>query len=307
MTEGFLFNFLYGGEEPKRDARGSHFSLVMTGKTEGWIDIPHGGFSMGLLMDMACRATGTLPPFPWYITFRLGGSKVKIGDEVHFYVVPNERGMEGQGLVRNEELPYMEFTFNPSSSFCPLSPPSIPPLELLTPLPRYRSCLVCGMDRKEPGLKRQFYYSPADLYKYVISPVMPDDLDFYLFSENGTLHSLAIYALLDEILGWAGFMLTASGAVTVSLMISIKRPIHVGERLLFYGRGTRTRGKSGRRLMFWASGGVAALHDGGNMEIVALAEGQYFGLESLTEQMKHHLIPRDLTARAFATAGGEFP
>jgi len=42
-------------------------------------------------------------------------------------------------------------------------------------------------------------------------------------------------------------------------------------------------------------------------EPVAVAEGQYFGLDSLTQQMKENLLPRELTIRAFQSAGGVFP
>ncbi len=50
-----------------------------------------------------------------------------------------------------------------------------------------------------------------------------------------------------------------------------------------------------------------ALRKEASPEVVAVAEGQYYCLEALTEQMKRQLLPEELTARAFRIAGGSYP
>jgi len=101
-------------------------------------------------------------------------------------------------------------------------------------------------------------------------------------------------------------MITGEGAVTVQFQVTIFRPLEVEDELLFFGRGVRTRGKVGRRLMFWSEGGVMARRKDRAPEVVALAQGQYYCLGELTEQMKRQLLPPELTARAFRLAGSPY-
>jgi len=132
----------------------------------------------------------------------------------------------------------------------------------------------------------------------------PQDLDsFYCFNREGLLHPLPFLALLDEILGWGGFMLTGSGAVTVQITFDLLRPVSVEERLVFLGRGDRKRGRVGGRLLFWASGVAAAVGKNGVLEPVVYASGQFYGVKELTEQMKTSLLPRELTRQIFTMAG----
>lgn len=308
MNEGFMREFIYGDDEPRVIKEEAFFSCTMTKKTEGWIDLPHGGFSMGLLTDLAFRLLDTSPPYPLTLTFRLGGSRVRIGDAVDFTVSLRNENLEGHGTVQNQPFPYIEFSGRPGSSADhDFDFPKTLDCEEGTPLPTYRNCLVCGSERLYPGLRRKFFFLEEFERKPVLSPVSANDADFFLFSQDGTVHPLPLLALLDEILGWGGFMITASGAVTVSLQVVLHRPIKLGEELTFFGYGGRVRGSPGRRLIFWATGGVLVKSPSGANELVATAEGQYFGLEMLTRQMKEHLLPPSLAAQAFMAAGGAFP
>jgi hypothetical protein len=180
-------------------------------------------------------------------------------------------------------------------------------LKELTPLPSYRNCFVCGIERAHPGLKRQFHlWNASD--RIVVSPVGFADADrgsFCRFSRNGFLHPLPFLALLDEILGWGGFMISGSGAVTVRIGYTFYRPVADGERLLFFGKGDRVRGRAGSRLLYWASGGAAAVREDGSLEMVVSASGQWFGIPELTEQMKSALLPRTLMEKAFEAAGAD--
>ncbi|MBE0556039.1 MAG: hypothetical protein IH628_02295 [Proteobacteria bacterium] len=177
-------------------------------------------------------------------------------------------------------------------------------LEQLIPLPSYKNCFVCGVERDYPGLKRQFrLWDASD--KIVVSAAGFSGADrdsFCRFSRDGFLHPLPFLALLDEILGWGGFLVSGSGAVTVSIGFTFYRPVACGEKLLFFGRGDRVRGRTSSRLLFWASGGAASLKEDGRLEMVASASGQWFGIQELTRQMRSSLLPRPLMEKAFELA-----
>jgi hypothetical protein len=72
---------------------------------------------------------------------------------------------------------------------------------------------------------------------------------------------------------------------------------------LVFGRGEKIRGNNASRLLFWASGGAAAVCGNGILEPVVVASGQYMGVGALTEQMRQELLPAELTRRAFQLAG----
>lgn len=126
---------------------------------------------------------------------------------------------------------------------------------------------------------------------------------FYLFQRNNIIHPLAFLALLDETMGWAGFMASASGAATVRIGYTFYRDIHVGERFVAFGRSEKVKGNIGSMLFYWASGGAAVVDDEGRLKIVVASSAQYLGVAELTEQMKMEMIPKEYTSRAFGLAG----
>lgn len=130
---------------------------------------------------------------------------------------------------------------------------------------------------------------------------------FFLFQRNGTMHPIALLALIDEAMGWAGFMVSACAGVTVRIGFTFYRDIHPGEQIIIFGRGEKMRGNVNSRLLYWASGGAAVVNKDGEFEIVIAASGQWFGVPELNEQMKVELMPRELTARAFRIAGSQYP
>ncbi len=158
----------------------------------------------------------------------------------------------------------------------------------MTHLPYYRNCFVCGVERSVPGLERSFFLSTKGADKIIVAPAGLDRADadyFYVFQKEGYIHPVSLIALLDESLGWAGFMKSSSGAVTTRISYTFYRPVKAHEVIVVFARGERLR-KTNTRLMFWASGGAAVLRDSGELETVCAAEGQWLGVAQLTEQMK---------------------
>lgn len=312
----FVGQFLYGPGTVLSDGGHATVDLLMDRRTEGWIGIPHGGIGMGIMMDLAMHLD-SYPRreelrFPLSADFRFAGTSIRIGDRLHFDATAVPGGAEGSATADRDPLPYMTSSIRyreshgedgkPFTAFMPRSFHDLP--NDLPPFPSYSNCFVCGIERNHPGLKRKFsVWERAD--KMVVSPVGFTDADqdsFYRFSRKGFLHPLPFLALLDEILGWGGFLLTGSGAVTVDIDFTFYRPVSCSEKLLFFGHGDRFRGRPSSRLLFWASGGAASVREDGTLEMVVSASGQWFGIQDLTRQMRSSLLPKTLMERVFELA-----
>lgn len=310
----FVREFLFGPEGIiTRDDAGVRSEIAMDLRTEGWIGIPHGGISMGAVADLheflqAARGFRGLP-CPVTLDIRMGGSRLTTGETVSVAVVPDEDGAKGIVSLRGCEMPYLEADITrgqglPEAHAC--LPPSFDKLErLLLPLPFYRNCFVCGADRSQPGLRRTFHwFDTAPRNRIAVACAGFDAADrgtVHRFERDGRVHPVVLLALVDETMGWGGFMSYASGAVTVSLSATLHRNIGLGEKFVVFGRGERVRGR-GSRMLFWTSGGIAVVGKGGAFETVMSASGKFFGVPALTEQMRAELIPQELTRHAFELA-----
>jgi hypothetical protein len=312
-------SFILRGYE--RDGDGSLTAkIVMDGRTEGWVGLPHGGFGMGAIMELA-SGLDNYPEnpkliFPLRADFRMGGAAVSLGDEVK--VIAEERDGGAVGVIRKEgaDLPYIygDISFlteeaKEREAFKAFLPPNFSSLEnRLVPLPYYTDCFVCGAERKMPGLKRMFHLfdDPDDSDgKTVVSLVGFDEEDyetFFRFKRGNFVHPIAPLALGDETTGWGGFFTAKNGGVSVRLSYNFYRDIRIGEKIVFFGRGGKVKGDISKRLLFWATGGAAAVDEEGNFETVLTTSGQWFGLTALTDQMRVHLIPEESRIRAFKMA-----
>lgn len=292
-------------------------ALVHDGRTEGWMGIPHGGIGMGAILELAESLRGAAgegaSPYPLAVDYRLGGASLRSGDAVEVRVVAVPGGATGAIGKVGEPLPYLAATIGYGSdesqrravfaSYLPARFTGLGGEDL--PLPYFQNCFVCGTARCQPGLERRFWLRNGS-ERIVLSLAgfaSGEKEPFYRFRREGLLHPLPLLALLDETLGWAGFMATGSGAVTVRIGYTLYRDLRVGERLVFFGRSEKVKGNPASRLFFWASGGAAAVDGQGSLEVVAAAAGQYLGMPELTAQMRRELIPPEWTRRAFALAG----
>jgi len=318
-ADDFVHSFLFDNSDIERDDHLIRCRLKMNRSTEGWIGIPHGGIGMGILMEMAFQIGGDemhpVNRYPFNVEYRLGGASLRVGDAVEATVIRGEGVLSGQILRDGEDEPYLRANIRHGEEgshskvqFQASLPARYQDIgNRLLPLPYYRNCFVCGVERAEPGLRRRFYFVNGETTeKIVVSLAGFDEEDkqsFNRFQRNGIVHPLPILALLDETLGLAAFMVSASGGVTVRINYTFYRDIRVGERLLFFGRGGKLRGKTPSRIMCRASGGVAVVGDDGALEPVISSSGQWLGIPALTQQMREALIPEELNRRAFELAG----
>jgi hypothetical protein len=316
----FVREFLFGSKGIVRDEAGVRSEIAMDLRTEGWIGIPHGGISMGAIVDLFESLHETHGnrglPFPITINIRMGGSPLRTGETVDIAVAPEREGAKGIVSVRGSALPYLEADITKTADRSTAEaaaclPSSFDQMEgSLSALPFYRNCFVCGVDRNHPGLKRNFQlFEAARPSRVVVSRIGFDSQDIgtvHRFARNGRIHPVVLLALIDETMGWACFMNYASGGVTVRMSATLHRAIDVGEKLVVFGRGEKVRG-TGSRMLFWASGGAAVVGKTGAFEIVMTASSQFLGVPALTEQMRTELIPQELTRRAFAIAESGLP
>jgi len=324
-SQNFVREFLFAGSNVYEDGKNARAELLMDLRTEGWVGIPHGGIGMGAIMELAMML-GNYPQnpeslYPLTVDFRMGGASVRIGDRPNVEVSQGDGGAVGIISSTPDSPPYVSASirYRNAASYkrelfaSYILPYSISDIEnRLMPLPRYKNCFVCGSGRSQPGLRRRFDFLDSDdpSRKIVVSIVGMDVEDseaFYLFQRNNIIHPIASLALIDETLGWAGFMASASGGVTVRISYTFYRDMRVGERVVAFGRGDRVKGNAESRLLFWASGGAAVVNEGGTHETVVAASGQWLGVPELTRQMRIELMPKELTKRAFRLAGGLLP
>ena len=108
----FVREFLFGSKGIIQDESGVRAEIAMDLRTEGWIGIPHGGISMGAVMDLfeslrEARGSSGLP-YPITINIRMGGSTLRTGETVDIAVAPEGEGAKGIVSVRGSALPYLE-------------------------------------------------------------------------------------------------------------------------------------------------------------------------------------------------------
>ncbi len=317
MTTDFVHSFLFQDSLIVKNNDNIHTTVSMDTSKEGWVGIPHGGIGMGAIIELSTDFSHCLHDmdfkYPFNCRFKMGGAKVKVGDEVTIDVVPTDLGISGSICLENQIMPYIkgEIDFGIDNSkkdemIHTYMPDHFSQIEgKLEHIPHYRNCFVCGVDRSLPGLKRKFHLwdSPHGRIVCAFSGFNDDDgKSLHLFQRNGFLHPISILAVLDEAMGWAGFMAYANGGVSVDLNYQFLRPIGVDEKLVFFGRGENAKGNINRRMLIGASGCGAVMHEDGSFELVVVSSGQWFVMKALTDQMKKELIPAKLTRKIFSIA-----
>ncbi len=310
---GFLINQVPEGVRDELKVE-----TTITEAHQGWLHLPHGGIGMALILELA--RSSALPnerchiEYPFRGAFRWGGPAIAVGDHVTVCVHPQGDMVKGAVWKTGEDVsPYLSALLthissdpDPSSatSFA-LSLVSVLGKELrgkASVLPRYRKCFVCGMEREAPGLRSTFYRLAENGIETVFSfhGLDPDDENhfYWLRISDKELHPGVVASVMDEVMGWSGFLTCKQGGVTVRLEIDFFRPVIPGERLLCYGRATHVRGKNPHRLFWYAEGVVIPLLGEHHMPL-AIAKGQWLSMPMLTEELKSHLIPQSAVTELF--------
>jgi acyl-coenzyme A thioesterase PaaI-like protein len=290
---------------------------------QGWMDIPHGGILMSMFLELVHR--GLTPPLfrgegdILRIGFRLGGPPLSIRDSVEVGARREDGTIRGWVKKEKDGTASLKASIRhhpPINGFEQLNmDPIHATLERIEnnagkgsiPLPYSRSCFVCGSERNEPGLERRFFCVEGGKSKIAFTYIGldPDDRDrFHRFRlDDGQAHPGTLISVLDETLGWSGFVETLQGGVTVKLEVDIHRPADPGEKMLCFGICTGVRGRDPQRQFWFSEGAILPMGDG-DLTPIMTARGQWLSIPNLTEEMKQHLIPRDWLQRWFGPEGG---
>lgn len=315
MTDNdFISAFLFDGSPVHKTGNTVRTEMNMDLRTEGWVGLPHGGIGMASVIELGSylnRKPGEFS-YPFCADYRMGGSRVQIGDDVSLELSRSGSEITGRITPKSAAAPYLTVVLSSTAGYPEMeNGGSYLPARFsffenkLLALPYYKNCFVCGVERRHPGLKRRFQLVDGLPEKPVLAVAgfyREDRESFYMFRRQGFLHPLPLLALLDETIGWAGFMMSESGGVTTRISYTFFRPVRENEKVMVIARGDRLK-KTATRVMFWASGVAAVVAADGSFEVVASASGQYLGLPELTAQMRTELIPQELTMRAFDLAG----
>jgi hypothetical protein len=174
------------------------------------------------------------------------------------------------------------------------------------PLPYATNCFVCGSERQNPGLTRRFYCLDAKGEQIVFTSIGldPDDQNevFQFQLDDATIHPGVLAAIIDETMGWGGFVKARHGGMTVKLDVDFLRPVARGEKMLCYGLCSGTRGKSASRMFWFSEGGILPMGEGALPPIMR-ARGQWLAMPDLTEEMRKHLRPAEWLDKWFAPDG----
>ena len=82
------------------DCRGdkARADVLMDLRAEGWVGLPHGGIGMAAIVELgSCLdSPGDIIPHPFTVDYRLGGSRLRVGDMVCIEAVRAQGGITGK-------------------------------------------------------------------------------------------------------------------------------------------------------------------------------------------------------------------
>ncbi len=126
-------------------------------------------------------------------------------------------------------------------------------------IPQYPTCFVCG-DENPIGLRVRFRARD----KYVEADFVPQP---HHCGYEGIVHGGIVTALMDEGMGWTGWLSFGRYFLTVELNIRFKRPVRAKTKYKFTAELVRKIGQ-----IYVARGKLIAP----NGDVVAEGEGKYY-------------------------------
>lgn len=126
-------------------------------------------------------------------------------------------------------------------------------------IPSYSTCFVCGRDNPS-GLKIDFYGRGDEV---VAKFSIQDGLCGY----KGIVHGGIVAAILDEGMGWTGWLLLGKCYLTIELKVRYIAPVRPCEEYIFRGKFLRKVGK-----IYVAMGEIVD----STSSVVACGEGKYY-------------------------------
>ncbi|HNR87860.1 MAG TPA: PaaI family thioesterase [Spirochaetota bacterium] len=297
-TDGFIFTD-YTATDTGAQAR-----ITIEKKHEGWPGIPHGGMGMTALIELTDLIDGTMDRYPLDTRFRFGGERLALGDTVDIGIEKREDAFHGAIRTPGGVLPYLSATIK--NAVNPAHEERVRKLSerLAENALSHNSFLM--PDFSDRLIFRQTF---QDLHRYRLYEFrdQPDGsvIMICFFSDRAGglpanelntitddhVHPGPLITLLDETLGWAGFLAVWQGGVTVTLDAYFMRPLRPDEIIFAVGICDSQQGSFTRK-MVTCSGGIFS-RTGDSIEPVAYATGKWLTKPEFKEKMLAYLLHDD--------------
>ncbi|MCX7680036.1 MAG: hypothetical protein N2316_12590 [Spirochaetes bacterium] len=288
--------FLFSNWDRKSNIIHANFTLEK--KHQGWPGIPHGGVGITALVELADLLSCTGLAYPLYATFRFGGERLHIGDEVMVEVIKKENEFVGK-IEKGGKQPYLtceiysmsELNFDQEIAKIEYigsqNPVSSSPLVM----PNYANKLIFAPHTQHLHKYRTFYFREnSDGYVYVkcsLTNSAGKDDGADVNKLGNALHPGAVITILDETLGWASFFASWQGGVTINIAAYFPEPISPGGTIYSIGYCERTSGTAYRKIAN-SSGGLFVKKNG-IKRLVAYAHGRWLTKPEYKQKMLKYI------------------
>ncbi len=294
--DGYLFN----GDIRCGDSMET--SMVIDHRHEGWPGIPHGGVGMTSFIELADIMDGALDEYPWRADFRLGGDTIEIKDDVRIRISRAKSIYIGEIRKKGGAAPYLCGTLE-RRTFPALEKEMGMILGLLQKPVRVKSSFIIPVFSDMIIFRKQFQSSrlnrtfemreTAEGGTYMVS-LHGDARGLMCCDEMNTIHEDrvhpgALVTILDETLGWAGFLSVWQGGVTVNLSAYFMRPVCAGDYIFSAGLCSAVKG-SYRRKIVSCSGGIFIVR-GDEIIPAVFASGRWLTEPEYKERMLRYIMP----------------
>lgn len=272
-------------------------------KHEGWPGIPHGGIGMTAFIELVDILDEGKTGYPLLYSFRFGGERISVGDIVQLKVEKNEDQYRGVMSTSNSVLPYLKASMTSGM------------LQSRDKIEQAANQMKAGMPYARYTLK-----IPDMSFRLLFNPRAQHDIHMREFSFNeyntgyntlycrshhdvanpGTIfntlrdnqvHPGVLITLLDETMGWAGFLSAWQGGVTVLLDVNLFRPVNKNDRFVVSGMCTKISGSSHRKVVY--ATGAVFIKNGDSLELAGYALGKWLTLPGYREKMVRYLLGSD--------------
>jgi acyl-coenzyme A thioesterase PaaI-like protein len=257
---------------------------------------------MTAFMELADMMEGALQKYPLRTDFRFGGDAIAISDEIGVSIQSRDGVLRGELAKLQGKAPYLHASLRPASAL-ELEEEGASLLELIKKPVRLRNSFVIPFFSERIIFKKEF--QSAGIQRIFEINETSDGESYMVCHHRGAngilaceemntlgadrVHPGALLALLDETLGWAGFLEVWQGGVTVNLSAAFVRPVGVLERIIAVGVCAGFKGRH-RKKIVCCRGGIFALA-GGDVSPLVYASGRWLTDPEYKRKMLRYIIP----------------
>ncbi|TAL33929.1 MAG: hypothetical protein EPN93_12910 [Spirochaetes bacterium] len=290
--DGYIFDNL------ALSGTGASAPVIIGYRHEGWPGIPHGAVGMIALLELADHLDGWMSRCPWKADFRFGGDPIGIGSRVTISAEIADGACRGSVHPDFCMRAYLEGKIH-------RSPPgefeeAAARIDALMgrpvrsrnsfSIPFFSERIIFCEGHQPENCTRVFEIRETDTGGYLTSlfsatggPMRCDTMNRH----GDAVHPGVLAAMLDETLGWAGFMHVWQGGVTVDFSVIFAGEVRPDEHIYSVGACTGVRGPHRKKLVE-CEGAIIALR-GGREVLIGYARGRWLTTAEFKERMLRYI------------------